>query len=493
MMKQHALCGKHIVHCLLCIVLLMASAATAGTDGKLVVAVGGDAYASSGPRANLGKYPLNANIFEPLTAFDEQFSLQPCLAVSWEHQGGKTWKFTLRQGVRFHDGSPLDAAAVRASLEAQQQAGTLLFAFDKITELDAHSIAITTPQENLILPRILSHPQMGISKAGGQPIGTGPFRFVRHVKDQLLEVSRNEDYWGGKAASAGIVFRFLPDSAARVLAFRAKEADVLAELPWEAAPELRKRKDIVLRSSPVGTYVGLMLSVKGPLADRSVREAISLAIDRPAIIKALWHGYGEARQTLLAPVFLGKAAALLPDTPCDPAQARTLLKGRPLHLTLVSGFPNAEAHGLLPEIIQSQLQAAGMDVRLQKINDTGLYHDLLKAGKGDLWLERGSLNSADLTFLPHLLFHPEGFYPKHLGSPAGGGAFCQRISAARTAAGDAAFREQTALALREIIAEERLFIPIAELPFLLAAQPGVQVPALHPTLLTTDWAAFAKQ
>lgn len=467
--------------------------AQAAANDKLVVAVGSDAYTSSGPRANLGKYPLNANIFESLTTFDEQFRLLPCLAVAWDYQGERTWRFILRQGVRFHDGSPLDAAAVRASLEGQQQAGTLLFAFDKITELDAHSLAITTPEENLILPYILSHPYMGISRPGDQPIGTGPFRFVRHVKDQLLDVARNEDYWGDKAKSAGIVFRFLPDSAARLLAFRAKEADVLADLPWEAVPELKKSKDIILRSSPRGAYVGLMLSVKGPLADRTARQAVSLALDRPAIIKALWHGYGEARQTLLAPAFLGKAAELLPDTPCDPAQARTLLKGRPLRLTLVSGFPNAEAHGLLPEIIQSQLQAAGISIQLQKINDTGLYHDLLKAGKGDLWLERGNLNSADLTFLPHLLFHPEGFYPKHLGSPAGGAAFCQRIHAARTATNDAAFREQTALALREIIAEERLFIPIAELPFLLAAQPGVQIPALHPTLLTTNWAAFAKQ
>ena len=482
------------VYVLLCLVaLLLACAAHAGTDGKLVVAAGKDDYISSGPRANLGKYPLNADIFESLTAFDEQFRLLPCLAVSWDYQGDKTWKFTLRQGVRFHDGSPLDAAAVRASLEAQQQAGTLLFTFAKITELDAHSLAITTPEENLILPCILSHPYMGIGKPGDRPVGTGPFKFVRHVKDQLLEVERNEDYWGNTAKSAGIVFRFLPDNSARLLAFLAKEADVLADIPWEAVPELRKNTDIILRSSPMGAYVGLMLSVHGPLADRTARQAVASAIDRQAIIKALWHGYGEARQTLLAPAFLGQAAGLLPDTPYSPAQAQALLRGRPLRLTLVSGFPNAAAHGLLPEIIQSQLQAAGISVQLRKVNDTGLYHSLMKAGKGDLWLERGNLNSADLTFLPHLLFHPDGFYPKQLGSPAGSAWFCQLIDQARKAESSQALREYTASALREVIAEERLFIPIAELPFLLAAQPGVQVPALQPTLLTTRWAAFAKQ
>ncbi len=89
----------------------------------------------------------------------------------------------------------------------QQQAGTLLFAFDKITVLDAHSITITTPEENLLLPYILSHPYMGIGKAGDKPVGTGPFKFVLYKKDQLLETARNEDYWGDEAASAGIVFR----------------------------------------------------------------------------------------------------------------------------------------------------------------------------------------------------------------------------------------------------------------------------------------------
>lgn len=476
------------------LVVLPLCAVRAGTDDKLVVAVGGDAYISSGPRANVGKYPLNANIFESLTTFDTQFRLLPGLAVSWRYQGGRTWQFTLRQGVHFHDGSPLDAAAVRTSLQAQQQAGTLLFPFESITALDAQHLTITTPDENLILPYILSHPYLGISKLGQQPIGTGPFKFVRYAKDQLLEVARNEDYWGDKAASAGITFRFLPDSSARLLAFLAKEADLLADIPWPVLPELKKNKDIVLRASPVGTYVGLMLSAQtGRLAAKDIRQALSLALNRQAIIKALWHGYGEARQTLLAPAFLGPAAELIPDTPYQPDQARKLLKGRPLRLTLVSGFPDAEAHGLLPEILQSQLQDAGFAVQLQKVNDTGLYHSLMKQRKGDLWLERGNLNSADLTFLPYLLFHPKGFYPKQLGSAAGSDVFCQHVSAARAAASDAVFRKQTALALRQIITEERLFIPLAELPFLLAAQSDVHVPALHPTLLAVRWAAFAKR
>lgn len=473
--------------------LLFCAAAHAG-DGKLTVALGKDDYITAGPRANLGKYPLNANIFESLTTFDQHFRLLPCLAVAWEYKGGRTWRFTLREGVRFHDGSPFNAAAARRSVEQQAQSGASLFEYESVKEIAANILEITTPQENMILPYILSHPYLGITKPDSkEPVGTGPFQFVCHEKDQLLEVKRNDAYWGEKAKSAGVVFRFMPDSAARLMAFQAGEADILADLPWEALPEMRADGSITLRTSPTGSYVGLMLSGRGVTAEKKIRQAVALALDRQEIGKAVWHGFGETRQTLLAPSFLGGHADMLADQPHDPAKAKELLGGRTVSLALISGFPSANAHGMLPEILQAQLQAAGFAVQIQKINDTGLYHSMMKEGKGDLWLEKGSVNSADLTFLPHLLFHPEGYYPKQLGAAAGTAAFAGFIAKARAAENDDDFRRNTALALKEIIAEELLFIPLAELPLLLAAKPDVQAPELHPTLLATRWAAFAKQ
>ncbi|MCI5196507.1 MAG: hypothetical protein D3919_09800 [Candidatus Electrothrix sp. AW5] len=486
-----------LITVLLCIVLLCrVTTAQAGDRDKLVVAVGKDAYITAGPRTNLGRYPLNANIFEALTTFDQHFRLQPCLALSWEYQGERTWLFRLRRNVRFHDGSPLTAAAVQASLERQAKAGTLLFSFERITAPDKYTLAITTPEENLILPYILSHPYMGITGSAGpgnKPVGTGPFRFVRYKKDQLLEVARNTEYWGDKAQSAGIIFRFLPDHAARVMAFLAKEADVLVDIPWEVLPQLRNRPGCRMYTSPPGTYTGLMLSTQGVLKDKAVRQAMAMALDRKAINQALWQGMGTTRPTLLAPSFLGASADLLPDMPYNPTKAKALLKGKTVSLRLIAGFPDAESHGMLPELLQAQLAAAGIRVQLQKISDTGLYHSLMKAHKGDLWLEKGNLNSADLTFLPHLLFHPDGFYPKQLGTTAGTEQFCTLIAQARATRSDEAFRKYTALALQEIIHEEMLFIPLGELPFVLAAQAKVQVPELHPTLLSIRWDRFAVQ
>ncbi len=369
----------------------------------------------------------------------------------------------------------------------------MLFQYEKINVPAEFVLDITTPEENMILPYILSHPYLGIVKAENMTVGTGPFKFVRHEKDQLLEVTRNEAYWGDKAKSTGITFRFLPDNAARMMAFQAGEADILADLPWEVLPGLQENSDVRLLTSPVGTYTGLMLSLHGPLSDKDIRRAISASIDRKAISKALWYNLGETRQTMLAPSFLGADAELIADVPYDPLKVKELLQGKKVQLSLVSGFPNANAHGLLPELLQAQLQAAGIEVAIQKINDAGLYHSMMKEGKGDLWLERGNLNSADLTFLPHLLFHQEGFYPKQLRTAAGNAAFAGFIAKARQAQSDAELRKNTALALREIINQDMLFIPIAELPFLLAAQKNVQAPELHPTLMAVRWAAFSKQ
>ena len=333
---------------------------------------------------------------------------------------------------------------------------------------------------------------MVIVKSAEKPVGTGPFSFVRYEKDRLLEVARNTDYWGEKAQSSGIIFRFLPDNAARVMAFLAKEADILADIPWEILPQLKDNPSCRVYTSPLGTYTGLMLSGKGVLEDKAIRRAVSMAIDRKAINEALWQGQGDTRQTLLAPSFLGESAALIPDIPYNPAQARTLLNG-PVSIRLVAGFPDAEAHGMLPELLQAQLGAAGIKLELDKLSDTGLYHSWMKAHKGDLWLEKGNLNSADLTFLPHLLFHPEGFYPRQLGTLAGTEQFCSLIAQARAGQSDADFRKYTALALQSIIHEELLFIPLAELPFLIAAQPHIEVPELFPTLLTIRWDRFKLQ
>lgn len=459
----------------------------------LTVAVAKDDYITAGPRKNLGIYPLNVNIAECLTTFDEHFNIQPGLATSWEYLGEGRWRFHLRPGVKFHDGSPLDARAVRQSLARQEQIGATFFNCQKIEEVSAEVIDIVTRDRNRLLPYILSHPYLGILKDGHPPVGTGPFVMQTYRRDQYLAVKRNEDYWGDKPQIPGIIFRFIPDPAQRLLALQSGEVEVAVDIPWDFLAPVRGNTFYRLYLSPPGTYLALMISSQGPLQDQELRQIIASSLDRKAMAEVLWHGQADIRQTLIPVDLLGPDANLMPDIPFRPEEAQKKLQGRKLSLTLVAGFPNAQAHGELPEIIQAQLKKIGLEVRVLKINDAGLYHAFMKEGKGDLWLERGNQNNADPTFLPYLLFHPEGFYPKILHTAPGSPRFCQLLEAARSSGDLENLRKHLALALQELIHQQILVIPIATLPQVIITHKRVILERVYPSLLSMRWDRIVRQ
>ena len=293
----------------------------------LRVAVGVDHYCSAGPRKNLGRYPLNAGIFETLTTFDHRYQLEPCLATSWEYLGGRTWRFHLRKGVKFHDETPFTAGSVKTALEMLDQGGASLLSFEKIAVTNAYTLELTTRDENLMTPYILANPFMGIERPSKKPVGTGPFRFKEYKRGRYLLVERNKAYWGEVSGTEGVVFRFIPDAVTRELAFTNGEVDVAVKLPKNRLDFLESCKDKrVLLSSP-GTYVALLLSPKGLLKDPSLRKAVAMGIDKRKLAQALWSGIYSESKTLLPPGLLGEAASIMKGVPFDPEAASRLLKG----------------------------------------------------------------------------------------------------------------------------------------------------------------------
>lgn len=468
------------------LVLFNATGGSAAGQDALIVAVGKDEYLTTEATTSLGKYPLNANIFESLTTFDSRYQLLPCLATDWQQKRDNTWQFRLRREVKFHDDSPLDAKAVKTALDRYTLGGDLLSGC-KIEVAADDLVEISTPQANNILPYILSHPFLSIAKEGKTPIGTGPLQFVSYQRDQFLRVKRYEKYWGEKSSVSEIIFRFMPDSASRVMAFQAGEIDILAEVPWESLPMLQNQDKFRIHAPLPGTYVGIMVANHGALADPNVCKAISLSLKRSVLLKALWGGFGQPGHTILPPALLGPFAGTIPELPYDPQQAKTLLRGQKPKITLVSGFPNAQLHGELPEILQSQLNQIGIELNIVKVNDLGLYHTMMRDRQGDLWLERGSINSLDLTFIPYLLFHPNGYYPTKLHTASGGDRFSDLLAHARAAKSFEDLQRRTALAINEIVHQQHLFIPLAILPQLLVSKNTIIIPEPYPTKLAMRW------
>ena len=197
-------------------------------------------------RANVGYYPLNTNIFEALVRLTPDYQIEPLLAESWEFVEPNTYRFTLRQGVTFHDGTPFTAEAVVWSMGriAQAGGGILLIDENSTKAVDDFTVEITPAQPNRRLLEQLNHPNESIVATNTNPaevrIGTGPFREVEYVKEDRYVVEAYDGYWGDdKPLVQRITFRFYPDPTTRVLALQSGEVDLIVETPPEVGGATR--------------------------------------------------------------------------------------------------------------------------------------------------------------------------------------------------------------------------------------------------------------
>lgn len=427
---------------LLGLVLLSACSVGGGDDSagqvkqELIVGADEDGYTIKGAEADVGQYPLNANIFEGLVRMNEDYEVQPALATAWEFKAPNTWRFELREGVTFHDGTPFNAEAVKYTFDrvAKTGGGTPGFQKGGTKVIDDYTVEITPQFENRRLVEQLVHPSYSIiapsSNPAKEPIGTGPFQFVEYKRQQRIVVERYEDYWGEPAKPKTITFRFLPDPNARRLALEAGEVDLVLDVAREAIADLESKGFQIATSDP-GAYSAMYLNISGQkgytiLQDSKVRHAIGYAIDRETLINGVLEGLATNDQTMVPARLLEEPnAAKIEGYSYDPARAKQLLEdagwkmgpdgvreknGEPLSLQLINGFPSASDHGAVPEYIQGQLADVGIDVEIVKTPDTASYEERLTRGEGDVWMEQGSQNDANPLFLPALLFWSVGLF-----------------------------------------------------------------------------------
>jgi peptide/nickel transport system substrate-binding protein len=499
-------------------------AAQAGPAGALVIGVPQDDYRVDPPeRANVGYYPLNTNIFETLVRLTPDYRIEPMLAESWEFVAPNTYRFALRRGVAFHDGTPFTAEAVRWSMERIAKAGGGILGIDEgsTVVVDDHTVEITPVRTNLRLLEQLNHPNESIVAPGTNPaearIGTGPFREVEYVKEDRYVVAAFDGYWGPDKPQVGqITFRFYPDPTTRVLALQSGEIDLAAEVAPESAAELEGGGQFAVATSAVGAYQALYVKARGggPYdlgQDRAVREALAAAIDKDAIVAAVWQGYAEPSTTMIPPAIMGPAVGEVQAVAADPDRARQVLEaagwvagadgvrekdGRRLELTMVVGFPNAEIHRSMPEFVQAQLRDVGIEVAIVQTPDTATYEARLTAGEGDLWAEAGSQNDGNPCFLPDLLFST----PDPNGDPeaamygnafAAGPAFDEFIGQCRAATATEAVQAAASGAMRVVIDEEFVVLPLAGTRQIYGVSPKVQGFEPHPSRLNQRWTSLA--
>ena len=256
-----------------------------------------------------------ANVCESLLRLNPDFSLTPSLAESFEHPTPETWVYNIRQGVTFHDGTPLTAADVVASMSRHLDpaVGSSWFSVYQnvvdISQTGDHQVTVTMSgpdsQFNLSMGGSAGVIESAATLAAkgadyGNSTGgvncTGPFSFTGWESGESITLTRYDDYWDDalKAHSGEVRFVFMGDSTARVNALKSGSVDGSWMIPIEAVPQLEasgKGDALFGASTAVGNLV--ISDLEGPLGDLRVRKALLLAMDRDGIVQAAARGVGE--------------------------------------------------------------------------------------------------------------------------------------------------------------------------------------------------------
>jgi len=227
--------------------------------------------------------------------------MKPQLAERWETSAdGRTWTFHLRRGVKFHDGTPFNAAAVKEGIarvvnpELKLRQASKFAGITSVDVVNEHTIRLTTNRPLGALPGNLSHQAGGsiqspaAAKAGKFPVGTGPYRFVEYVPDERLVLAANKDYWGGAPSLDRLVFRIVPEARTRLAMLQSGEAQVIYNVAPTEFEGLRKDPNITVSVPPsAGWRVYGFNTQRKPYSDVRVRQALNHAVDKAAIVKNL--------------------------------------------------------------------------------------------------------------------------------------------------------------------------------------------------------------
>jgi peptide/nickel transport system substrate-binding protein len=324
-------------------------------------------------------------LFDSLVRKDDHFHLLPSVAERWETPDPQTYIFHIRHGIRFHDGRPLTARDVKWTLDTllnhslKTPKATTYALLDKIDTPDDFTLTLHLREPNAALLWNLSDAAFGIVPYGSgpefnlNPIGSGPFKFVRFDIDNQVIIERNDSYWGEHARVRRVRFAVVPDATTRVLELRKGSADFASNaLPLDMVAALKNEKELELMKTPGTILMYLAFNLRDPiLQDVRVRQALAYAIDRGSLLHYLFRDAGRLADSVLPPehwAYNGNVAHY----PFDPAKANAVLDaagyrrgqdGVRFHLTMKTSID--EAPRLIAAVLQQQLREVGiaLDIR----------------------------------------------------------------------------------------------------------------------------------
>jgi peptide/nickel transport system substrate-binding protein len=367
-------------------VVVTATAELAGAEGpagQIIVAQTADATALD-PKYLKGRQTQNALrlVFDSLYHRDDQMQIIPWLATSYENPDERTWRFHLREGVKFHNGNDFKANDVKFSLgrlvedDSQWTDRTFLA---EVNVVDDYTVDIVTkePYAAFMTRVVLWHmtdeetfAEVGADGFASQPIGTGPFKFVEWIKDEQLVFEANTDYWGGAPRIKTVVFKSIPETATRIAALETGDVDLITDAPPDYMDKTPAGISIASVPGTRAFYMGLNVNME-PFDDVRVRQALNYAVDVPGIIDSILNGLARKIDNPLLPEAFGYAAT--PVYSYDPDKAKSLLAeaGYPdgFEMEIDTQPPLKE----IAEAVAGQLGEIGVQAKVNVMETAALY------------------------------------------------------------------------------------------------------------------------
>lgn len=446
-----------------------------------------------------------SNIYEGLLKYNKDSTkVAPSLAKSWDvSPDGLSYTFHLQEGVKFQDGTDFNADAVKVNIDRQlppqvtkdmAYASFVYGSVKNVEVVDKNTVKINLKSPStpflsnlamimaapMISPKALKDNNNNVNQA---PVGTGPYKFVKWDKDQDIVLVRNDQYWGTKALTKNVIFKFIKDNSARVVALNNGEADVIDGIDATVVKQITGAGNKIFKAPGMNINYMAYNTSRKPFNDQKLRAAISQAINVPELVKSLYQGYSEPATSIL-PTFMDGYDKSISQVAYDPDAAAKTLKAAGLTsvhmITYTNPRPyNAATGQVLAEAIQGYLSKVGVTVKMDSYDWT-TYKQKLKAGDYDIAFYGWTGDNGDPDNFMNLLADDDPTMNIALYKNDQFNSLIAKGLA--TPAGDA--RNAIYTQLEKIAAADAVWLPISHAQTLCAYRPNVQNFYFHMTAIT---------
>lgn len=371
---------------------------------------------------------VGSNLYDGLTMRGADLKLQPGLATKWEYlDDNKRLRFTLRQGVKFHNGEPFNAEAVKFTFErllgAEGAKGPQKSNYDSIGEVkvvDEYTVDFILKQPDpVLLTKLAGYGAMivppkyiqenGEENFNTHPVGTGPFKFESYQPKVNVTLARNDDYWGGKPKLDKVVYRFISEPGTQVAELQAGRVDIATLIPLGLIETVKKsgNADVISTGGPVA--FALRYNTKnGITQNRDVRRALIMAVDRDTIVKQLLLGQAKTIASFQGPQSFGYNPEQKP-LPFNPAEAKKLLAGagiKPGATVQIDVRGSDSNFREVAQAVSGYLQAVGVRATIKPYETGVLLNDIIPGGKtGEMWQNQWGGWTYDYDNTAYLMYH----------------------------------------------------------------------------------------